>query len=137
MSHRWIKGVAAAMILGLGIAACSSGGAKSPPTTTKSVTLTEEATTRVTFTQNFNPFDVPKHVWQSISSPAPARVATPVGTGPYELKSFTTQLVTFSATPHYWGGPPPISQVQIPYYSGNTAATTALAANQLDWAGNE
>jgi ABC-type dipeptide/oligopeptide/nickel transport system permease component len=27
--------------------------------------------------------------------------------------------------------------VQIPYYSGNTAATTALAAGQLDWAGNE
>jgi peptide/nickel transport system substrate-binding protein len=245
------------MILGLGIAACSSGGAKSPPTTTKSVTLTEEATTGVTFTQNFNPFDVnslatemnmrtlvyeplfefnalqpgvihpwlgktyawsnggktltvtlrsgvkwndgqpftsadvaftyntinsnaaanysgvpaitsittpdastvvlnfktaqyanlfaiagntfivPKHVWQSISSPATATVATPVGTGPYELKSFTTQLVTFSANPHYWGGTPPISQVQIPYYSGNTAATTALAANQLDWAGNE
>jgi peptide/nickel transport system substrate-binding protein len=80
---------------------------------------------------------VPKHVWQSISSPATATVATPVGTGPYELKSFTTQLVTFSANPHYWGGTPPISQVQIPYYSGNTAATTALAANQLDWAGNE
>jgi peptide/nickel transport system substrate-binding protein len=257
MSYRCIKGVAAAMVLGLGIAACSSGGAKSSPSTPKSVTLTEEATTGVTFTQNFNPFDVnslatemnmrtlvyeplfefnalqpgvihpwlgqtytwsnggktltvtlrpgvkwsdgqpftsadvaftyntinasaaanysgvpaitsittpdsttavlnfktaqyanlfaiagntfivPKHVWQSISAPATATVATPVGTGPYVLKSFTTQLVTFSANPHYWGGTPPISQVQIPYYSGNTAATTALAADQLDWAGNE
>ena len=50
----------------------------------------------------------------------------------YVLKSFTTQLVTFSANPHYWGGTPPISTVQIPYYSGNTAATTALAAGRLD-----
>src|SRR4030088_202020 len=58
MSYRCIKGVAAAMILGLGIAACSSGGAKSSSSTSKSVTLTEEATTGVTFTQNFNPFDV-------------------------------------------------------------------------------
>jgi peptide/nickel transport system substrate-binding protein len=64
-------------------------------------------------------------------------VAVPVGTGPYVLKSFTTQLVTFTANPHYWGGTPPVSTVQIPYYSGNTAATTALAAGQLDWAGNE
>lgn len=80
---------------------------------------------------------VPKRVWQSIASPATAKVATPVGTGPYVLKSFTTQLVTFTANPHYWGGKPPVSQVDIPYYSSNTAATTALANDQLDWAGNE
>ncbi len=257
MSHRCIKGIAAAMILGLGVAACSSSGSKNASSSPKSVTLTEEATTGVTFTQNFNPFDVnslatemnmrslvyeplfefnalqpgvihpwlgksyawsnggktltitlrsgvkwndgkpftasdvaftfnliknnpaantagvptltsasapnastavlnfaapqyanlfaiagdtfivPAHVWQSISTPATATIAKPVGTGPYVLKSFTTQLVTFSANPHYWGGTPPISQVNIPYYSGNTAATTALAAGQLDWAGNE
>src|ERR1700690_1736235 len=80
---------------------------------------------------------VPRHVWQSIASPATARIATPVGTGPYVLKSFTTQLVTFTANPRYWGGKPPVSEVDIPYYSSNTAATTALADGQLDWAGNE
>ena len=82
-------------------------------------------------------FIVPKHAFSSLGNVATATVAVPVGTGPYVLKSFTTQLVTFSANPHYWGGTPPISTVQIPYYSGNTAATTALAAGQLDWAGNE
>lgn len=80
---------------------------------------------------------VPEHIWASISSPATAKVATPVGTGPYVFKSFSTQLVTFTANPHYWGGKPPVSQVDIPYYSSNTAATTALASGQLDWAGNE
>jgi len=257
MHHVYIKGVAAAMVLGLGVAACSSSHSTSGSSASKPVTLTEESVTGVTFTKNFNPFDtnslgtqanlrsltyeplfefdalqpgvyhpmlgksftwsnggktltvdlrtgvkfsdgtpftsadvaytfnlmnsnaaanysglpalasvttpdtstvvlnfkaaqyanifaiagdtliVPKHIYSSISSIATASVADPIGTGPYVLKSFTTQLVTFSANPHYWGGTPPISTVQIPYYSGNTAATTALAAGQLDWAGNE
>jgi peptide/nickel transport system substrate-binding protein len=257
MHHAYIKGVAAAMVLGLGIAACSSGHSSSTSSAPKSVTLTEESITGFTFTKNFNPFDtnslstqanlrsltyeplfefdalqpgvyhpmlgksftwsnggktltvdlrtgvkfsdgqpmtsadvaytfdtmnsnaaanysgvpalasvttpdsstvvlnfkasqyanifaiagdtfiVPKHIFSSISNIATATVANPVGTGPYLLKSFTTQLVTFTANPHYWGGTPPISTIQIPYYSGNTAATTALAAGQLDWAGNE
>jgi peptide/nickel transport system substrate-binding protein len=257
MHHAYIKGVAAAMVLGLGVAACSSSHSTSGSSASKPVTLTEESVTGVTFTKNFNPFDtnslgtqanlrsltyeplfefdalqpgvyhpmlgksftwsnggktltvdlrtgvkftdgtpftsadvaytfntmnsnaaanysglpalasvttpdtstvvlnfkaaqyanifaiagdtliVPKHIYSSISSIATATVADPVGTGPYVLKSFTSQLVTFSANPHYWGGTPPISTVQIPYYSGNTAATTALAAGQLDWAGNE
>jgi peptide/nickel transport system substrate-binding protein len=80
---------------------------------------------------------VPEHLWQSVASPATAKIVNPVGTGPYVLKNFTTQLVTLTANPHYWGGKPPVTQVDIPYYSSNTAATTALADGQLDWAGNE
>jgi peptide/nickel transport system substrate-binding protein len=260
MSHRYIKGVAAAMVLGLGVAACSSshtGGSSSSGSSSKSITVTEEANTGVTFTDNFNPFDVnslasqmdmksllydplfefdalkpgvihpmlgtkyawsnggktltvdlrsgvkfsdgtpftsadvvytfstinsnaaanysglpaltsvtapnattavlnfkapqyanlfailgntfmvPKHVFSSLSNVATAPVTKPVGTGPYVLDKFTTQLVTFTANPKWWGGKPAVTQVNIPYYSGNTAATTALAAGQLDWAGNE
>ena len=258
MSHRYIKGVAAAMVLGLGVAACSSSGHSGGSSSgAKTTSITEEAVTGVTFTKNFNPFDVnsfasqvdtksftyeplfefdalkpgvihpmlgtkyawsnggktltvnlrqgvkfsdgtaftsadaaytfntinsnpaantsgvpaltsvstpdthtlvlnfkapqyanlfailgntfivPKHVFSSLSNVATAPVANPVGTGPYVLKSFTTQQVTFTANPKWWGGKPAITQVNIPYYSGNTAATTALAAGQLDWAGNE
>jgi peptide/nickel transport system substrate-binding protein len=259
MNHAHLKGVAAALVLGLGIAGCSSGHSSSTSASSsgKNVTLTEESVTGVTFTRNFNPFDtnslgtqlnvrsltyeplfefdslqpgvyhpmlgksftwsnggktltvdlrtgvkwsdgqaftsadvaytfntinsnaaanysgvpalasvttpdsstvvlnfkaaqyanifaiagdtfiVPKHIFSAMSNIPTGTVATPVGTGPYLLKSFTTQLVTFTANPHYWGGTPPITTVQIPYYSGNTAATTALAAGQLDWAGNE
>jgi peptide/nickel transport system substrate-binding protein len=84
-----------------------------------------------------NTFMVPKHVFSKLSNLATASVANPVGTGPYVLKSFTTQQVTFTANPKWWGGKPAVTQVNIPYYSGNQAATTALAAGQLDWAGNE
>ncbi len=80
---------------------------------------------------------VPQHIWQPISDPATATIASPVGTGPYVLKKFTTQLVTFTANPHYWGGKPPATNVDIPSYTSNQAATTALAAGQLDWAGND
>jgi len=260
MSHRYLKGVAAAMVLGLGVAACSSGshsGSGSGGSSAKTTSITEEAVTGVTFTKNFNPFDVnsfasqvdaksllyeplfefdalkpgvihpelgtsyawsnggktltvklrqgvkfsdgtsfssadvaytfdtinsnpaangsgvpaltsvttpdantavlnfkaaqyanifailgntfivPKHVFSSLSNVATAAVADPVGSGPYVLKSFTTQQVTFVSNPKWWGGKPAVNQVNIPYYSGNQAATTALAAGQLDWAGNE
>ncbi len=260
MSHRYVKGIAAAMILGLGVAACSSSGHSGKSgsgTTAKTTSITEEAVTGVTFTKNFNPFDVnsfasqvdaksllyeplfefnalkpgdihpelgtkyawsnggktltvnlrtgvkfsdgqpftsadaaftfntiksnaaanysglptitsvaapnastlvlnfqaaqyanlfsilgntfmvPKHTFSSLSNVATAAVANPVGTGPYMLKTFTTQQVTFVSNPKWWGGKPAINQVNIPYYSGNQAATTALAAGQLDWAGNE
>ncbi len=80
---------------------------------------------------------VPQHIWQSISSPATATVATPIGTGPYTLKSFTTQLISFTANKSYWGGAPPVTNVNVPAYTSNQAATTALAAGQLDFAGND
>ena len=61
MSHRYVKGIAAAMILGLGVAACSSSGHSGKSgsgSTAKTTSITEEAVTGVTFTKNFNPFDV-------------------------------------------------------------------------------
>jgi peptide/nickel transport system substrate-binding protein len=261
MSHRYVKGVAAAMVLGLGVAACSSsshsGGSGGGGSSSKSITVTEEANTGVTFTNNFNPFDVnslasqmdmksmlfeplfefdalkpgvihpelgtkyawsnggktltvtlrsgvkfsdgtpftsadvaytfntintnaaanysgvpaltsvsapnastavlnfkapqyanlfsilgntmmvPKHVFSSLGNVATTAVTKPVGTGPYILKTFNTQQVTLVANPKWWGGKPAVTQVNVPYYSSNTAATTALAAGQLDWAGNE
>ncbi|HVC05459.1 MAG TPA: ABC transporter substrate-binding protein [Candidatus Acidoferrales bacterium] len=80
---------------------------------------------------------VPQHLWSSISNPATAVVANPVGTGPYTLKSFSTQVVKFAANSKYWGGIPPISEVDVPYYATNDAASSALVAGQLDWAGND
>jgi peptide/nickel transport system substrate-binding protein len=80
---------------------------------------------------------VPQHLWSSISNPATAVDANPIGTGPYTLKSFSTQVVKFAANPKYWGGVPPISEVDVPYYATNDAASSALVAGQLDWAGND
>ncbi len=45
---------------------------------------------------------VPKHVWQSISSPGTYPDTNPIGTGPYILKQLTPQGITLTANPHYW-----------------------------------
>ena len=80
---------------------------------------------------------VPQHIWAKIHNPATAVVTRPIGTGPYELTSFSTTAVKYHANPKYWVGKPAASEVLVPSYSSNTAAATALADGQLTWAGND
>jgi peptide/nickel transport system substrate-binding protein len=112
--------------------------ASDPTVTGSSVTL-HFSTAQFTnlFSIAGSTYMVPQHLWTSISSPATAIVANPVGTGPYTMKTFTTQVVKFAANPTYWGGTLPISEVDVPYFATNDAASSALVAGQLDWAGND
>ncbi|NNN02267.1 MAG: ABC transporter substrate-binding protein [Acidimicrobiaceae bacterium] len=80
---------------------------------------------------------VPQHIWSKVHSPATAVVTKPVGTGPYVLASYSSTVVKYKANPHYWGGKPAAGEVNVPSYSSNTAAATALASGQLTWAGND
>ena len=78
-----------------------------------------------------------KAQYSKISSPATAVVKTPIGTGPYVLKSYSAQDVKYVVNPKYWGGKPAAPEVNVAYYATNTAAATALADGQLTWAGND
>jgi peptide/nickel transport system substrate-binding protein len=78
-----------------------------------------------------------KAQWSKIKKPATAVVTKEIGTGPYVQSSYTSQLVKYKANPHYWGGKPAASGVNVAYYATNTAAATALADGQLTWAGND
>ncbi|HEV3267778.1 MAG TPA: ABC transporter substrate-binding protein [Acidimicrobiales bacterium] len=80
---------------------------------------------------------VPQHVWAKIANPATAVVTKTVGTGPYTLSSYSSTLVKYKVNPHYWGGKPAPSGINVPAYSSNTSAATALADGQLTWAGND
>ena len=71
------------------------------------------------------------------STPATATVTAPIGTGPYELDNYSSTLVSYKANPNYWGGTPAASEIDVPSYASNTDAATALAAGQLQWAGND
>jgi peptide/nickel transport system substrate-binding protein len=82
-------------------------------------------------------FIVPQHIWSKISNPATATITKPIGTGPYVLKNYSSTMVEYSTNHHYWGGKEAVGQVNVPFYSSNQAATTALADGQLQWAGNE
>ena len=74
----------------------------------------------------------------TVNSPAAtATVTAPIGTGPYTLNNYSSTLVSYKANAKYWGGPPAAAAINVPSYASNTDAATALAAGQLDWAGND
>jgi len=61
-----------------------------------------------------------------------------VGNGPYLPTKYSNLMISFTLSPH-WSitKKPYVTGVNIPYYSSNQAATQALVAHQLDWAGND
>ncbi|HVB72095.1 MAG TPA: ABC transporter substrate-binding protein [Ktedonobacteraceae bacterium] len=82
-------------------------------------------------------FIVPQHIWSTVSGD-PAKFANdknPVGTGPYVLKSWSPDLITYTVNPHYWGTKPQVQTIQIPSIKDNTTAITDMVNGQLDWAG--
>ena len=80
---------------------------------------------------------VAQHIWSKIANPATAVVTTTVGTGPYTLSSYSSTLVKYKVNPKWWDGTPAPTEVNVPSYTSNTAAATALADGQLTWAGND
>ena len=85
-----------------------------------------------------NTFIVPSALISQLgSSLATGTVEKPVGTGPFALSSFSTSIMKFKPNPNYWGGKPPEPEIDVPAMATNNAASQALAAGQLDWAGND
>ena len=79
---------------------------------------------------------VPKSQWTGVN-PATFTDATPVGTGPYMLGSFTPQGFTLKKNPYYWQASlVKVPAVYFPVYTSNTGALSALFNNQIDWTGN-
>jgi peptide/nickel transport system substrate-binding protein len=81
---------------------------------------------------------LPEHIWQSQSNPATYGDANPVGTGPYELSSFSSQKVTFKQNPNYWQkSKVTVPEVIFPNYVSNTTANPSLDSGQIGYAGND
>ncbi|MFC8593265.1 ABC transporter substrate-binding protein [Streptomyces atroolivaceus] len=76
---------------------------------------------------------VPKHIWEKVENPETWPNRTPVGSGPYKLKTFTPQTTTLTATPDYWKGETKVKELRYSAYNDNSAATTALANGKLEW----
>ena len=76
---------------------------------------------------------VPEHIWSKIKNPTNDLNLNPVGTGPYLLKTFTTQNITLVKNPHYWGTGPAVSTIEYPTYYTNGAAEAALDTNSCQW----
>ncbi|QCW79515.1 ABC transporter substrate-binding protein [Streptomyces sp. S6] len=78
-------------------------------------------------------FIVPKHIWEKVDNPETWPNRTPVGSGPYKLKTFTPQTTTLVATPTYWNGKTKVKELRYTAYNDNSAATTALATGKVEW----
>ncbi|MFG2427990.1 ABC transporter substrate-binding protein [Streptomyces sp. NPDC048590] len=78
-------------------------------------------------------FVVPKHIWEKVENPETWPNRTPVGSGPYKLKTFTPQTTTLVATSKYWKGETKVKELRYTGYNDNSAATTALASGKLEW----
>lgn len=76
---------------------------------------------------------IPQHVWSTVPDPTTYTNPKPVGTGPYELKSFTSQTVTIARRAEYWQELPKVPEIQYTSYNDNTAQTTALASGASQW----
>lgn len=80
---------------------------------------------------------VPEHIWADIADPNTDPLTGEgqvVGTGPYVLDSWTTESVTLTANPDYWGGELSVPELHYVSYGDNAALTTALATGEADWA---
>ncbi|HEY3611819.1 MAG TPA: ABC transporter substrate-binding protein [Pseudonocardiaceae bacterium] len=80
-----------------------------------------------------NVFIVPKHIWSTMSDPTTDTVQNPIGTGPYTLKSFTSQTVVLHVRSSYWQALPKVQELRYTSYNDNNAQTTALATGAAEW----
>ncbi|AWL85904.1 peptide ABC transporter substrate-binding protein [Streptomyces griseus] len=99
----------------------------------KQVVLTFEESQFVNQNKIIQTFIVPKHIWEKVENPETWPNRTPVGSGPYKLKTFTPQTTTLTATPTYWNGDTKVKELRYTAYNDNSAATTALAAGKMEW----
>ncbi|MEO6944313.1 MAG: ABC transporter substrate-binding protein [Lacisediminihabitans sp.] len=81
---------------------------------------------------NFTP--VPKHLWASQDATKWTN-PTPIGTGPYTLGAFSTQLVTYAKSKSYWQADKiKVDKIEYPVATPETFVSN-LGAGKYDWAG--
>lgn len=97
------------------------------------VVLTFEESQFVNQNKIIQTYIVPKHIWEKVENPETWPNRTPVGSGPYKLKTFTPQTTTLTATPTYWKGETKVKELRYTAYNDNSAATTALANGKVEW----
>jgi peptide/nickel transport system substrate-binding protein len=84
--------------------------------------------TKILATQVIN-----KKQFSAMADPAKDTVASPVGTGPYKIKSVTPSTVTLDVRSDYWGTAPKVAEIRCTTYSGNDTQLAALTSGATDW----
>ncbi len=128
-TYNLVKSTPAINLAGLDITGVSTSG--------DTVTLTFPTAEYTNLQQIAGVPILPKSVWSTAGTPTAFTDATPVGTGPYMLKTFTPQGFTLTKNPNYWNASAvKVQNVYFPVYTSNTGALSALFSGQIDWTGN-
>ncbi|HTK07265.1 MAG TPA: ABC transporter substrate-binding protein [Ktedonobacteraceae bacterium] len=111
----------------------------------KSVTAPDANTVVMTFQKAYPPvlttiaghvYIVPKHVFSSVGDPTKYLTSKPVGTGPFVLTRFQTDLAVYDKNPGYWqAAQVKVDEVRFPEYKDNATLQLALPKGDIDWAG--
>lgn len=96
------------------------------------VTITFDENQYVHMSSIYQQFIVPEHIWKTVGDPSKYLDKQPVGTGPYVLKTWSTQGVTLDSNPTYWGGKVKVPTIRYIEYNDNTALTSAMTSGQVD-----
>ena len=99
------------------------------------------STATITFSQSqfvnvfkvLQSYIVPQHIWSKMADPTTDTNQSPVGTGPYTVKSFTPQTIVLDERSSYWQTLPKVKELRYTSYSGNDTETTALVNGETEW----
>jgi peptide/nickel transport system substrate-binding protein len=79
---------------------------------------------------------VPQHVFASVGDPTKYLTNKPVGTGPFTLTRFQSDLAVYDKNPTYWQADKvKVDEIRYPEYKDNATLQLALPKGDIDWAG--
>ncbi|HEX6510130.1 MAG TPA: ABC transporter substrate-binding protein, partial [Chloroflexota bacterium] len=79
---------------------------------------------------------LPQHIWSKIKNPVTYTDKSPVGSGPFLMKTCSPQDITYVRNPHFWQpGKPYISEVRYPAFMDNQPGNQFLAQGKANWGG--
>ena len=110
-----------------------------------SVTAPDANTVIMTFQKAYPPalvtiaghvYIVPQHIFANVGDPTQYLTDHPVGTGPFTLTRYQTDLAVFDKFAGYWQADKvKIDEVRFPEYKDNATLQLALPKGDVDWAG--
>jgi peptide/nickel transport system substrate-binding protein len=111
----------------------------------KEVTAPDASTVVMTFQKAYPPelvtiaghvYIIPKHVFASVGDPTKYLTDKPVGTGPFTLSRYQTDVAVYAKNPNYWqANQVKVDEVRFPEYKDNATLQLALPKGEVDWAG--
>lgn len=111
----------------------------------KTVTAPDASTVVMTFLKSYPPvlvtiaghvYIVPKHVFATAGDPTKYLTDKPVGTGPFTLTRYQTDLAVYDKNPGYWQADQvKVDELRFPEYKDNSTLQLALPKGDVDWAG--